>query len=90
MSQLNLFQRRQIIESALALLDQDSLDFNPGTGLTMRQEIRGVIENTLGDDCSPGAVGFLLCRMVQQTIAEMGALGFEVGEFDFRDYLTRE
>ena len=88
MSQLNLSQRRQIIESALALLDQDSLDFKPGTGLTMMQEIRGVIENTLGDDCSAGAVGILLCRMVKQTIAEMGALGFEVGEFDFRDYLT--
>ncbi len=90
MGQMNIAQRRQIIEAALVVLDKDSLDFEPGSGLTMMQEIRSAIENTLGDDCSPGAVGFLFCRMAKQTIAELGAMGFDVTDFDFRDYLTPE
>lgn len=88
MNQLNIAQRRQLIEGALSLLDEESLKFKPGSGMTMRQEFRAAIENTLGEDCSPGAVGFLFARMANQTIPELSALGFEVSEFDFRDYLT--
>ena len=88
MSQLNINQRRQIIDAALSELSENALAFEPGSGMTMRQEIRNVIEETLDDDCGPDTVARLLLKMVDRTIAELGNLGFDVRNFDFRDHLT--